>query len=114
LFINKVVAMLCVSLLIYGGLAGGLQRPPHVVAAAQLSASDQQQLLHLVQALQASPPPPVTSPGQGRDLQGYLITIEQAGKAPEQFEANDLTRNQAFATLSQWILNKGSTGGGAC
>ena len=106
--------MLCVSLLIYGGLAGGVQRPPHVVDGAKLSASEQKQLLQLVQSLQASPPPPVSGPGTGRDVQGYVITIEDAGKAPVEFEANDLTRNQPFATLSRWILNHSSADGGSC
>lgn len=106
--------MLCVSLLIYGGLAGGLQRPPHVVDGAKLPAGEQKQLLQLVQALQASPPPPVSGPGSGRDLQGYVITIEEAGKAPEEFEANDLTRNPPFVALSRWILKHSTTEGGSC
>jgi hypothetical protein len=100
--------------MIFGGLAGGLQRPPHVVDESKLSPSEQQQLHQLVRALQSSPPPPVKSPGIGRDLQGYLITIEEAGKAPVEFEADDLSRNQAFATLSHWILNHGRTNGGPC
>jgi hypothetical protein len=43
-----------------------------------------------------------------------VITIEEAGKAPVEFEANDLTRNQPFATLSRWILNHSSAEGGSC
>lgn len=95
--------MLCVSLLTYGGLAGGLQRPPVVIDASTLTATEQQQLLALVRALEASPPPAITGPGAGRDVQGYVITVEQPGKAPVEYEANDLSRNQAFATLSRWI-----------
>lgn len=96
--------MLCVSLLIYGGLAGGIQRPPVVIDASTLPAAEQQQLLQLVQALEASPPPAISGPGAGRDLQGYVITVEAPGQGPVEYEANDLTRNQAFAALSRWIL----------
>jgi hypothetical protein len=50
--------------------------------------------------IQDTPPPPVSSPGTGRDVQGYVITIEEA--------------NQSFATLSRWILNHSSAEGGSC
>ena len=95
--------MLCVSLLTYGGLAGGLQRPAVVIEGSTLTAAEQQQLRELVRALETSPPPAIQGPGAGRDVQGYVITVEEPGKPPVEYEANDLTRNQAFATLSRWI-----------
>jgi hypothetical protein len=102
--------MLCVTLMIYGGLAGGMQRPPVVVDGQGLSPQEHQQLVELVAALKASPPPPVSASGPGRDLQAYVITVEEEGREPMEFEANDLSQTPAFQSLSQWVRSHGRTG----
>jgi hypothetical protein len=97
------LAMISISLMIYGGLAGGISRPALVIDWAELSPKAQTEVVCLIDALKASPPPSVTGPGLARDAMGYVITIHQSNGQNLEFEATDATQNAAFAALLQWI-----------
>jgi hypothetical protein len=92
-----------VSLQTYGGLAGGLGRPPKIVDDAQLDQTGQAQLRELVAAAIAATGRHDQS-GQLRDAQTYEIVIEDDGTTTT-LEATDGTVPPAFAELRDWVRN---------
>ena len=57
--------------------------------------------------MRSSPPLLPDRTDQARDLLGYLLVVEDENGNLEEYEANDLSRNEAFVALSGWIRDHG-------
>lgn len=95
------------SLTTCGGFAGMLGLRPQVIHLSELAPADQQSLRLLVQELRASPPLLPDRTDQARDLLVYLLVVEDENGDREEYEANDLSRSEAFLALSGWIRDHG-------
>jgi len=105
--VDQIPDLRSVSLTTYGGFAGMLGLQPQVVLLSELEPCDQQRLRLLVKELRVSPPLLPDRTDQARDLLGYLLVVEDENGDLEEYEANDLSRNEPFLALSGWIRDHG-------
>lgn len=97
-----------VSLSTFGGQAATVPRRPIVVDSADLSSESATELRSLVAAAlsqQHSAPAAPTTPGPGRDAQGYVITIDDDGRS-HTLEAVDSAMSPEFAALRDFLRTR--------